>query len=159
MTTVIYPGTFDPITNGHIDIIERSAVIFPKVFVAVANSPSKKPLFSLDERVDLARQSIAHLENVEVFGFSDLLANVIKARNVAAIIRGVRTTTDFEYELQLASLNRLLTNGVESLFFPPTEKWAFVSSTIVREIYLHGGDVAELVPTAVLNALQVRCKK
>lgn len=159
MTTVIYPGTFDPITNGHIDIIERSAVIFPKVFVAVANNPSKKPLFSLDERVDLALQSIAHLENVEVFGFSDLLANVIKTRNVAAIIRGVRTTTDFEYELQLASLNRLLTNGVESLFFPPTEKWAFVSSTIVREIYLHGGDVAELVPTAVLNALQARCKK
>ncbi|OOF62462.1 pantetheine-phosphate adenylyltransferase [Rodentibacter sp. Ppn85] len=159
MTTVIYPGTFDPITNGHLDIIERSAVIFPKVLVAVANSPSKKPLFSLDERVKLARQSVAYLANVEVFGFSDLLANVIKARNVTAIIRGVRTTTDFEYELQLASLNRLLTNGVESLFLPPTEKWAFVSSTIVREIYLHGGDVAELVPTAVLNALQARCEK
>lgn len=159
MTTVIYPGTFDPITNGHLDIIERSAVIFPKVFVAVANSPSKKPLFSLDERVELARQSIAHLANVEVFGFSDLLANVIKAHDITAIIRGVRTTTDFEYELQLASLNRLLTKGVESLLFPPTEKWAFVSSTIVREIYLHGGDVTELVPTTVFNALQTRCEK
>lgn len=159
MTTVIYPGTFDPITNGHIDIIERSAAIFPKVFVAVANSPSKKPLFSLDERVELVRQSTAHLLNVEVFGFSDLLAKVIKTKKITAIIRGVRTTTDFEYELQLASLNRLLTNGVESLFFPPAEKWAFVSSTIVREIYLHGGDVAELVPTAVLNALQTRCEK
>lgn len=156
MTSVIYPGTFDPITNGHLDIIERSAVIFPRVLVAVANSPSKKPLFSLDERVELVRQSVAHLSNVEVFGFSDLLANVIKQHNISAIIRGVRTTTDFEYELQLAALNRLLTKGVDSLFFPPAEKWAFVSSTIVREIYLHGGDVAELVPVPVFNALKVR---
>ena len=156
MTSVIYPGTFDPITNGHLDIIERSAVIFPRVLVAVANSPSKKPLFSLDERVDLVRQSVAHLSNVEVFGFSDLLANVIKQHNISAIIRGVRTTTDFEYELQLAALNHLLTKGVDSLFFPPAEKWAFVSSTIVREIYLHGGDVAELVPVPVLNALKAR---
>ena len=122
--------------------------------MAVANSPSKKPLFSLEERVELARQSVAHLPNVEVFGFSDLLANVIKERNITAIIRGVRTTTDFEYELQLAALNRLLTNGVDSLFFPPAEKWAFVSSTIVREIYLHGGDVSELVPPPVLYALK-----
>ncbi|KKZ54305.1 pantetheine-phosphate adenylyltransferase [Haemophilus haemolyticus] len=156
MTSVIYPGTFDPITNGHLDIIERSAIIFPRVLVAVANSPSKKPLFSLDERVELVRQSVAHLSNVEVFGFSDLLANVIKQHNISAIIRGVRTTTDFEYELQLAALNRLLTKGVDSLFFPPAEKWAFVSSTIVREIYLHGGDVAELVPVPVFNALKAR---
>ena len=156
MTSVIYPGTFDPITNGHLDIIKRSAVIFPRVLVAVANSPSKKPLFSLDERVELVRQSVAHLSNVEVFGFSDLLANVIKQHNISAIIRGVRTTTDFEYELQLAALNRLLTKGVDSLFFPPAEKWAFVSSTIVREIYLHGGDVAELVPVPVFDALKAR---
>ena len=156
MTSVIYPGTFDPITNGHLDIIERSAVIFPRVLVAVANSPSKKPLFLLDERVELVRQSVAHLSNVEVFGFSDLLANVIKQHNISAIIRGVRTTTDFEYELQLAALNRLLTKGVDSLFFPPAEKWAFVSSTIVREIYLHGGDIAELVPVPVFNALKAR---
>ncbi|HHF3864154.1 pantetheine-phosphate adenylyltransferase [Haemophilus influenzae] len=156
MTSVIYPGTFDPITNGHLDIIERSAVIFPRVLVAVANSPSKKPLFSLEERVELVRHSVARLSNVEVFGFSDLLANVIKQHNISAIIRGVRTTTDFEYELQLAALNRLLTKGVDSLFFPPVEKWAFVSSTIVREIYLHGGDVAELVPVSVFNALKAR---
>ena len=156
MTSVIYPGTFDPITNGHLDIIERSAVIFPRVLVAVANSPSKKTLFSLEERVELVRQSVAHLSNVEVFGFSDLLANVIKQHNISAIIRGVRTTTDFEYELQLAALNRLLTKGVDSLFFPPAEKWAFVSSTIVREIYLHGGDVDELVPVPVFNALKAR---
>ena len=156
MKTVIYPGTFDPITNGHLDIIERSTGIFPRVLVAVANSPSKKPLFSLEERVELAHQAVAHLPNVEVFGFSDLLAKVIQERNISAIIRGVRTTTDFEYELQLAALNRLLTNGVDSLFFPPSEKWAFVSSTIVREIYLHGGDVSELVPASVLKALKAR---
>ena len=148
-SSVIYPGTFDPLTNGHLDIIVRSAAIFPRVWVAVANSP-------LEERVELARRSVAHLPNVEVFGFSDLLAKVIQARHISAIIRGVRTTTDFEYELQLAALNRLLTEGVDSLFFPPTEKWAFVSSTIVREIYLHGGDVSALVPMPVLQALKAR---
>ena len=156
MTMVIYPGTFDPLTNGHLDIIERSAAIFPQVLVAVANSPSKKPLFSLEERVYLVQQACRHLANVEVIGFSDLLANVIKTRQVTAIIRGVRTTTDFEYELQLAALNRLLTDGVDSLFLPPTEKWAFVSSTIVREIYLHQGDVRELVPEAIYTALQAK---
>ncbi|MFQ1047662.1 pantetheine-phosphate adenylyltransferase [Avibacterium paragallinarum] len=158
MTTVIYPGTFDPITNGHLDIIERSAVLFSKVFVAIAASPSKKPLFDLDTRVKIAQQAVAHLPNVEVFGFADLLAKVVQEKHINAIIRGVRTTTDFEYELQLASLNRLLTKnengqGVESLFFPPSEKWAFVSSTIVREIYLHGGDVSNFVPSSVLDIL------
>ena len=154
MKTVIYPGTFDPITNGHLDIIERSAAIFPHILVAVANSPSKRPLFSLEERVELVRQSVSHLTNVEVIGFSDLLANVIKSHRISAIIRGVRTTTDFEYELQLAALNRLLTNGVDSLFFPPSAKWAFVSSTIVREIHLHGGEIQELVPQPVVEALR-----
>ncbi|MFQ1049399.1 pantetheine-phosphate adenylyltransferase [Avibacterium paragallinarum] len=158
MTTVIYPGTFDPITNGHLDIIERSAVLFSKVFVAIAASPSKKPLFDLDTRVKIAQQAVAHLPNVEVFGFADLLAKVVQEKHIHAIIRGVRTTTDFEYELQLASLNRLLTKnengqGVESLFFPPSEKWAFVSSTMVREIYLHGGDVSNFVPSSVLDIL------
>ncbi|MFZ7172976.1 pantetheine-phosphate adenylyltransferase [Avibacterium volantium] len=158
MTSVIYPGTFDPITNGHLDIIERSAVLFSKVFVAIAANPSKKPLFDLDTRVKIAQQAVAHLPNVEVFGFADLLAKVVQEKHIHAIIRGVRTTTDFEYELQLASLNRLLTKnengqGVESLFFPPSEKWAFVSSTMVREIYLHGGDVGAFVPSAVQQAL------
>ncbi|MFZ7305443.1 pantetheine-phosphate adenylyltransferase [Avibacterium avium] len=158
MTSVIYPGTFDPITNGHLDIIERSAVLFSNVFVAIAANPSKKPLFDLETRVRIAQQAVAHLPNVEVFGFADLLAKVVQEKHIHAIIRGVRTTTDFEYELQLASLNRLLTKnesgqGVESLFFPPGEKWAFVSSTIVREIHLHGGDVSELVPQAVQQAL------
>ncbi|WP_439291157.1 pantetheine-phosphate adenylyltransferase [Lonepinella koalarum] len=159
MTTVIYPGTFDPITNGHLDIITRSAVLFPNVIVAVASSPSKKPLFELAQRVELIGQSVAHLANVRVIGFTDLLANVIQQFDVKAIIRGVRTTADFEYELQLAHLNRVLTGGVESLFLPPTEQWAYVSSTIVREVYLHGGDVAKFVPPPVLEALLKRAKK
>lgn len=158
MTTVIYPGTFDPITNGHMDIIQRSAVLFSKVIVAVAKNPSKQPLFNLAERVELVRLSVIHLDNVEVIGFDDLLANVVKARQIDAIIRGVRTTMDFEYESQLAHLNRLLTNGVESLFLPPTEQWSYVSSTIVRDIFLHQGDVSQLVPTTVLQALEKRAK-
>ncbi len=158
MTTVIYPGTFDPITNGHLDIIERSAVLFSHVLVAVAASPNKKPLFTLEERAALAEQSVAHLTNVSVIGFSDLLANVVKQHNITAIIRGMRTTMDFEYELQLAHLNRQLTQGVESLFLPSTEQWSYVSSTIVREIYLHGGDVTQFVPQAVAHALKAKNK-
>lgn len=159
MTTVIYPGTFDPITNGHLDIIKRSAVLFSRVFVAVAASPNKKPLFSLEERVNLAQQAVSHLSNVSVIGFSGLLADIVKQHNITAIIRGMRTTMDFEYELQLAHLNRLLTQGVESLFLPSSEQWSYVSSTIVREIYLHGGDVSQFVPQAVVQALALKSAK
>ncbi|MBV7388758.1 pantetheine-phosphate adenylyltransferase [Pasteurellaceae bacterium TAE3-ERU1] len=152
-TTVIYPGTFDPITNGHLDIITRAAALFPRVLVAVAASPSKKPLFSLDERVALVEQSCHGLDNVEVLGFSGLLADVIMEREIKGIVRGVRAVADFEYELQLSHLNRLLTHGVESLFFPPSDRWSYVSSTMIREITLHGGDVSTLVPPPVLSAL------
>ncbi|MFD0966577.1 pantetheine-phosphate adenylyltransferase [Seminibacterium arietis] len=154
MKTAIYPGTFDPITNGHLDIIERSAILFDKIIVAVAENPTKKPLFCLKERVELVENATLHLSNVKVIGFSDLLANVIKQNNIDAIIRGVRDSTDFEYERQLASLNRVLTNGVESLFFPPKEEWSYLSSTIVREVHLHSGDVSHWVPNVVLNALK-----
>jgi pantetheine-phosphate adenylyltransferase len=158
-TTVIYPGTFDPITNGHLDIIERSALLFPKIIVAVAASPSKKPLFDLAQRIELVRQSTQHLNNVEVIGFSGLLADVIKQHNIKAIIRGVRAVADFEYELQLSHLNRLLTNGVESLFFPPSDRWSYVSSTMIREISLHGGDTQALVPQVVYQALNAKYKR
>lgn len=153
MISVIYPGTFDPITNGHLDIIERSATLFPEVLVAVANSPSKRPMLDLNQRVELVRQSIAHLPNVQVEGFSGLLAEFIQQRQIKAIIRGVRGVADFEYELQLSHLNRLLTQGVESLFFPPSDRWSYVSSTMIREIKLHGGDISQLVPPPVLKAL------
>ncbi|WP_386689135.1 MULTISPECIES: pantetheine-phosphate adenylyltransferase [unclassified Lonepinella] len=159
MASVIYPGTFDPMTNGHLDIISRSAVLFSEVIVAVAENPRKQPLFELEQRVQLIKQSIAHLPNVQVIGFSDLLANVIQQLEITAIIRGVRTTADFEYELQLAYLNRALTNGVESLFLPPSECWSYVSSTMVREVYLHHGDVAQFVPPPVQDALLARAKK
>ncbi|MDG2953910.1 pantetheine-phosphate adenylyltransferase [Bisgaard Taxon 10/6] len=158
MKTVIYPGTFDPITNGHLDIIERTAVLFPQVIVAVAASPTKKPLFDLQDRVRLAEESVAHLPNVRVIGFSGLLADAVKEHHITAIIRGMRTTMDFEYELQLAHLNRVLSQGVESLFLPSTEQWSYVSSTIVREIYLHNGNVDQFVPPPVLNALNRRRK-
>ncbi|TCJ98625.1 phosphopantetheine adenylyltransferase [Volucribacter psittacicida] len=153
MIRVIYPGTFDPITNGHLDIIERSATLFPEVLVAVANSPSKRPMLDLNQRVELVRQSIVHLPNVQVEGFSGLLAEFIQQRQIKAIIRGVRGVADFEYELQLSHLNRLLTQGVESLFFPPSDRWSYVSSTMIREIKLHGGDISQLVPPPVLKAL------
>lgn len=129
-------------------------MLFPQVLVAVAHNPSKKPLFSLEERVELVRQSVSHLDNVKVMGFADLLANVVQQQQISAIIRGMRTTMDFEYELQLAHLNRQLTQGVESLFLPSTEQWSYVSSTIVREIHLHGGDVSQFVPTPVVEALK-----
>lgn len=154
MITVIYPGTFDPITNGHLDIIQRTARLFPQVLVAVASNPNKRPLFDLDTRVTLVKQTVAHLPNVSVVGFLDLLADVVKARQITAIIRGVRSASDFDYELQLAHLNRVLTEGVESLFFPPSERWSYVSSTMIREIHLHHGDVRKLVPEVVYQALE-----
>lgn len=153
MNTVIYPGTFDPITNGHLDIIQRSAALFPKVLVAVAANPNKNPLFSLSERVDLVQQSVCELHNVEVIAFEGLLADLLKQKQIHAIIRGVRSANDFDYELQLAHLNRLLSEGVESIFLPPSERWSYLSSTMIREIHLHQGDVSQLVPKPVHQAL------
>lgn len=153
MKTVIYPGTFDPITNGHLDIIQRSAALFPKVLVAVAANPNKNPLFSLSERVDLVQQSVCELHNVEVIAFEGLLADLLKQKQIHAIIRGVRSVNDFDYELQLAHLNRLLSEGVESIFLPPSERWSYLSSTMIREIHLHQGDVSQLVPKPVHQAL------
>lgn len=151
MITMIYPGTFDPITNGHLDIICRAAKLFPKLIVAVAANPSKKPMFSLQQRLEMVKAATVELPNVEIIAFDGLLAHLILEKNVQGIIRGARTSSDFDYELQLAHLNRLLTNGVESLFFPPSEKWSYVSSTMVREILLHGGDIGKLVPERVFQ--------
>jgi len=149
----IYPGTFDPVTNGHLDLIERAAKMFKEVVVGVANSPSKKPRFDLAQRVDLASQVTAHLDNVSVVGFSGLLIDFAKEQHATILIRGLRAVSDFEYEFQLANMNRRLSPELESVFLTPAEQNSFISSTLVKEVALHGGDVSQFVPTIVSRAL------
>ncbi|EAQ33127.1 MULTISPECIES: pantetheine-phosphate adenylyltransferase [Idiomarina] len=150
----IYPGTFDPITNGHADLIERAASLFSEIIVGVAESPSKKPLFSLQERVLLAQQVTEKLDNVRVVGFSGLLVNFAKDHDASVLIRGLRAVSDFEYEFQLANMNRRLFPELESVFLTPAEENSFISSTLVKEVALHGGDVGEFVDGRVAEALQ-----
>jgi len=156
MNRVLYPGTFDPITKGHSDLIERAARLFDTVIVAVAASPKKNPLFSLNQRVELAREVTAHLTNVEVVGFSNLLALFVKEQNANILLRGLRAVSDFEYEFQLANMNRQLAPTVESMFLTPSEKYSFISSTLVREVALLGGDVSQFVHPSVARALAER---
>ncbi|WP_312454942.1 pantetheine-phosphate adenylyltransferase [Pseudescherichia sp.] len=149
----IYPGTFDPVTNGHINIITRAAGMFDRVIMAIAASPSKKPLFSLDERVALAQEATAHLENVEVIGFSDLMASFARDQQATILIRGLRAVADFEYETQLAHMNRHLMPELESVFLMPAKEWSFISSSLVKEVARHQGDVADFLPPNVHQAL------
>jgi len=151
---VIYPGTFDPITNGHLDLIERAANMFDEVIIAVAASPSKNTLFTLDERVAFAKQVTAHLDNVVAKGFSGLMVDFAKAEAATVLVRGLRTTVDFEYEFGLTNMYRRLMPGLESVFLTPAEKYAFISSSLVREVAIHGGNVDEFVPLIVADALQ-----
>ncbi len=150
----LYPGTFDPITNGHIDLVARAAPLFEKIVVGVAESPSKGPGFSLAERIELARLGLAEIPNVEVRGFSVLLAHFVKEVGAGVLLRGLRAVSDFEYEFQLASMNRHLIPEVETLFLTPAEKYGFISSSLVREIARLGGDVSSFVHPAVLAALK-----
>lgn len=150
----IYPGTFDPITNGHYDLIERAANLFQQVVVGIAESPSKKPLFSLQERVILAQQVTENLPNVAVVGFSGLLVNFAKEHDATVLVRGLRAVSDFEYEFQLANMNRRLFPELESVFLTPAEENSFISSTLVKEVALHGGDVTGFVDNRVADALQ-----
>lgn len=154
MRKVVYPGTFDPITNGHIDLIERACRLFDRVQVAVAASSRKNPLFSLDERVELARTTLAHLPNVEVCGFDILLVEFVRQQNAQAVLRGLRAVSDFEYEFQLANMNRALAPTMESIFLTPAEHLSYISSSIVREIGMLGGDVSKFVPPPVETALK-----
>ncbi len=154
MNIVVYPGTFDPITNGHFDLIERAARIFDKVVVAVAASPGKKPTLDLDTRVDLARDVTGELGNVEVIGFSSLLTELLDRQGARIILRGLRAVSDFEYELQLANMNRAQAPHVESLFLTPAVENSYISATIVREIARLGGDVSRLVHPRVADALR-----
>ncbi|MDD4864693.1 MAG: pantetheine-phosphate adenylyltransferase [Alishewanella agri] len=149
----VYPGTFDPLTNGHADIVLRAARLFETLIVAVAANPSKQPLFSLDERVALAQQAFAGCSNVSVIGFSGLLADFAKSQQAQVLIRGVRAVADYEYEFQLASMNRSLNPELDSIFMTPSEKNTFISSTLVKEVCRHGGDVSSFVPEHVRQAL------
>ena len=154
--TAVYPGTFDPITNGHIDLVSRAARVFSKVIVAIAESAHKKPLLSLDERVLLSRHELSALENVEVLGFSNLLVDFVQQAGAGVLIRGLRAVSDFEYEFQLASMNRHLAPNVETLFLTPDEEYSFISSSLVKEIARLDGDVSEFVSDEVRQAMRRR---
>ena len=154
MNTVLYPGTFDPITKGHTDLVERAARLFDRVVVAVAASPKKNPAFSLERRVDMAKTVLSHLPNVEVVGFSSLLAHFVKEVDANVLLRGLRAVSDFEYEFQLANMNRRLAPEVESVFLTPSNHLSYISSTLIREIASLGGDVSEFVAPAVEAALK-----
>lgn len=153
MNKIVYPGSFDPITNGHVDIIERASRLFGSVLVAVAQSEKKGPLFSLDERIALAKESVSHLDNVEVKGFDYLLANFVTDNQGTAILRGLRAVSDFEYEFQLANMNRALNSRIESIFLTPAEHLTYISSSLIREIASLNGDVSRFVPKVVVEAL------
>ncbi len=150
---VIYPGTFDPITNGHVDLIERAGRLFDKIIVAVAMSEGKSPLFDVDKRVSIVEEVVGPMKNIEVIGFKGLLVDFAKEHNANALLRGLRAVSDFEYEFQLANMNRRLSPDLESLFLTPAEQFSFISSTLVREIATLKGDVSQFVPKAVQRAL------
>ncbi len=155
-STAVYPGTFDPITNGHSDIIIRAARVFPKLIVAVAKitGPKKRPLFTFEERLDMAKEVFKDYDNIEVVGFNDLLARYMDTIGSHVLVRGLRAVSDFEYEFQMASLNRHLNEKVETIFLTPSEKYSFVSSTMVREASMLGGDVSAIVHPYVKAALE-----
>jgi pantetheine-phosphate adenylyltransferase len=153
ISRVIYPGTFDPITNGHLDIVERASNMFDEVIIAVAASPSKNTMFTLDERVAFTQAVTQHLDNVTSKGFAGLMVDFARAEQANVLIRGLRTTVDFEYEFGLTNMYRRLMPGLESVFLTPAEEHAFISSTIVREVAIHGGNVDQFVPPVVANAL------
>lgn len=145
MRIAVYPGTFDPLTRGHEDLVRRGAKIFDKLVVGVADSPNKKPFFSMDERVQIAREVLSHYPNVEVKGFRGLLKDFVRDNNANVIIRGLRAVSDFEYEFQMAGMNRYLLPDVETMFLTPSDQYQFISGTIVREIASLGGDVSKFV--------------
>jgi len=158
--SAMYPGTFDPITLGHEDLVRRSSILFDKVVVAIAANPeSKAPMFSVDERVAMAAAALADIENVEVTGYTGLTVDYARKHGLRVIVRGLRAVSDFEYEFQLANMNRHLTDEVETAFLTPTEKYTFISSSLVREVASLGGDVSEFVSPKVKAALLQRCRE
>ncbi len=154
MRTVIYPGSFDPLTYGHLDVVQRAAKLFDKVIIAVADNETKKPLFNLRERVQLVKRGIKHLPNVEVDSFNGLLVKYADKRGATAVIRGLRAVSDFEFEFQLALMNRKLNDRIETIFMMPGDAYTFLSSRIVKEVARLGGDVSPFVPKHVQKALK-----
>jgi pantetheine-phosphate adenylyltransferase len=156
--TALYPGTFDPITTGHSDLVRRATTVFDKVIVAIAANPTKKPLFNLDERVDMARAVLADLPSVSVVGFDTLLIECVRQHHAHVILRGLRAVSDFEYEFQLAGMNRRLDPEVETVFMTPSEREMFVSASLVKEIAALGGDVSPFVHARVMQALRAKLR-
>jgi pantetheine-phosphate adenylyltransferase len=154
--SALYPGTFDPMTNGHSDLVRRAARVFGRVVVAVAANPGKRPLFSLEERVALARAALADVPGIEVVGFESLLIDCVREHRAQVILRGLRAVSDFEYEFQLAGMNRRLDPGIETVFMTPSEREMFVSASLVKEIAAFGGDVSEFVHPQIMAALKQR---
>ena len=153
----VYPGTFDPITNGHTDLVRRAAGIFNRVVVAIAANPGKTPMFTLEERVDLARRVLSDVKNVEVVGYSGLTVDFAREHRLTVVVRGLRAVSDFEYEFQLANMSRHLARELETVFLTPQEQFSFISSTMIREIATYGGPVNEFVDPIV--AVELRKKK
>lgn len=156
MIKAVYPGTFDPITLGHEDLVRRAAKLFGEVVVAVAASSAKRPYFSLEERVDLAREILVDCGNVRVTGFSGLLSEFLKKEHANVILRGLRAVSDFEYEFQMAGMNRQLLPGVETLFLTPSDQYMFISATIVREIFTLGGDASKFINPITVQRIKAR---
>ena len=156
MRIAVYPGTFDPITNGHSDLVSRASKLFDQVIVAISVNPGKNPAFSLEQRVTLAQEVLTGMRNVEVCAFDNLLVDFVRQRHADVILRGLRAVSDFEYEFQLAGMNRRLAPSVETLFLTPAEQFAYISSGLVREIAALGGDVSEFVHPCVQAALSQR---
>ena len=159
MNRAVYPGTFDPITNGHEDLIQRASKLFDEVIVGVAHSQAKRPFFSLDERVALAGEVLAPYKNVKALGFTGLLSEFVKQQEAGVILRGLRAVSDFEYEFQLAGMNRRLAPGVETLFLTPSDKYLFLSATIVREIAVLGGDISAFVHPITAERMKAKIGK
>jgi pantetheine-phosphate adenylyltransferase len=154
MKTAIYPGSFDPVTNGHLDLIQRGLCLFDRLVIAVADNPDKRPLFTGEQRLEMVRSTVHDLEQVEVFLFSGLLADLVKDRRACAIIRGVRAVSDFEFEFQMALMNRKLAPQTETVFLMPSEKYTYLSSNLIKDIARFNGDISPFVPDLVRQKLQ-----
>lgn len=155
----VYPGTFDPVTNGHIDLVERSLRIFDEVIVGIAANPKKQPLFSLDERISMFKDATSRFKHLVIEGFDGLLVDYIKRKEAVATIRGLRAVSDFEYEMQMALMNRRLDSMIETVFMMPSEEYSFITATIVKEVASYGGDVSSLVPKVVVERLKKKFAK